>query len=156
MATVEKIIKWGVAYSLWSFSPENAGTAWQVLTKTATWYSYADAPVKSVNGQTGDVTIQSWSEASWVTTTQPSNPVAWSTYYDTTAWTLKVYNWTAWVEVGWGNVIAMTQAQYDALPEATKNDGKLRIITDATGIEMADKAYVDWLVGDVESLLAAI
>jgi hypothetical protein len=30
----------------------------------------------------------------------------------------------------------MTQAQYDALPEATKNDGKLRIITDAPEIEI--------------------
>lgn len=100
MATVEKIIKWGVAYSLWTFSPENAGMAGQVLTKTATGYAYQD--------------------------------------------------------IAEPNVIAMTQTEYDALPEATKTDGKLRIITDATGIEMADKAYVDGLVGDVETLLAAL
>lgn len=41
------------------------------------------------------------SEASWATTTQPANPVAGSMYFDTTAWALKVYNWTAWIEVGW-------------------------------------------------------
>jgi hypothetical protein len=42
------------------FSPSNVWTTGQVLTKTATGYAYADAPVKSVNGQTGDVTIESW------------------------------------------------------------------------------------------------
>lgn len=52
--------------------------------------------VTSVNWQTGNVTIQSWSEASWITTNQPSNPVAGSTYFDTTNNVLKIYNWTSW------------------------------------------------------------
>ena len=92
--------------------------------------------VLSVNWQTWNVTVQSWSEASWISTSQPSNPVAGSTYYDTTNKVIKVYNWTSWEEVGWGNVIAMTQAQYDALTPAEQADGKLRIITDAPSVEV--------------------
>ena len=40
----------------------------------------------------------------------------------------------------WGNVIAMTQQEYNALPTAEKNDGKLRIITDAP----TESITVDW------------
>lgn len=114
-----------------------------------------------------------WWTAEWVTTTQPSNPVAGSTYYDTTNNVIKVYNWTSWEEVGWGNVIAMTQSEYDALPAATKNDGKLRIITDAPTLDIVDDtafgASWDWdtdtapsknavydAIWNIETLLAAI
>ena len=55
--------------------------------------------VLSVNGQTGNVTIDA-SEASSITTTQPSNPVEWDVYYDTTNDVVKVYDWTNWNEVG--------------------------------------------------------
>ena len=51
--------------------------------------------VLSVNGQTWDVTIDT-SEASSITTTQPSNPVEWDVYYDTANDQLKVYDWTNW------------------------------------------------------------
>jgi len=56
--------------------------------------------VLSVNWQTWDVTIDAW-EASSITTTQPSNPVEWDVYYDTTNDVVKVYDWTNWNEVGW-------------------------------------------------------
>lgn len=79
----------------------------------------------------------SWANPWALPTVQPSNPSAWEMYYDTTAWMPKVYNWTSWEEVGWGNVIAMTQSEYDALPAATKNDGKLRIISDAPAVEIS-------------------
>ena len=68
------------------FNPSNAGTEWQVLTKTSTGYNWADA--------------QWW----------------------------------------WGNVIAMTQAEYNALTTEEKNDWKLRIITDAPTEDIS----VDW------------
>lgn len=42
-----------------------------------------------------------WWTAEWIITTQPSNPVAGSTYYDTTNNVIKVYNWTNWNQVGW-------------------------------------------------------
>ena len=115
----------------------------------------------------------SWANPWAMPTVQPSNPSAWEMYYDTTAWTLKVYNWTSWEEVGWGNVIAMTQSEYDALPTATKNDGKLRIITDAPTLDIVDDtafgASWDWdtdtapsknavydAIWNIETLLAAI
>ena len=73
------------SWSGW-FDPENAGSVWQVVTKTATWYAYADAPVKSVNGQTWDVTwlltaetVLSWD--SWTTytiKTSSTAPAAWT------------------------------------------------------------------------------
>lgn len=71
------------------------------ITKTIKNGVEANIPVTSVNWQYGDVTIQSWAEASWVTTEQPSNPVAGSTYYDTTNNVLKIYDWTQWKEVWW-------------------------------------------------------
>ena len=79
-----------------------------------------------------------WWAAEWISTDQPSSPVAGSIYYDTTNKVIKVYNWTAWEEVGWGNVIAMTQAEYNALSSSEKADGKLRIISDAPTIEVGN------------------
>jgi len=127
------------------------GSAWDALGSTVDLSNYlaknnttAFTPAGDYNPATKKYVDDNTKAISWIWTTQPSNPVAWSTYYDTTAWTLKVYNWTAWEEVGWGNVIAMTQAEYEALPEATKNDGKLRIITDAPQIELPDVSSVSW------------
>lgn len=123
------------ATTIWN----KANTA-DVLTKTnTTSYTptadYHPATKVYVDGKTSAV--------SWISTTQPSSPSTWAMYYDSTNNIVKVYNGTSWEEVGWGNVIAMTQAEYDALDSATKNDWKLRIITDAPSIEMASKEYVD-------------
>lgn len=56
------LYKWSnkVAWSAGAwFSPENAGTTWQVLKKTATWYNWDNESwaVISVNGQTWAVTV---------------------------------------------------------------------------------------------------
>lgn len=40
-------------------------------------------------------------KATWVETTQPSNPTAGSTYYDATNNTLMIYDWTQWNTVWW-------------------------------------------------------
>jgi hypothetical protein len=40
-------------------------------------------------------------KATWVETTQPSNPTTGSTYYDTTNNVLMVYDWTQWNAVWW-------------------------------------------------------
>lgn len=66
----------------WWFEPEDSGTTWQVLKKTDTWYN--------------------WGNIDSMATAQPSNPVAGSSYYDTTNNVIKVYNWTTWEDVGWG------------------------------------------------------
>ena len=98
------------------FNPSNAGTEWQVLTKTSTGYNWADA-------------------AKWITvwTTAPSNPSAWDLWYDTTSTVLalKVYNGTAWQMV-WPEVVPITQAAYDALSTDEKNNGKFYLITNAS------------------------
>lgn len=50
---------------------------------------------------------------------------------------VRTATWYAWANIEtWGNVIALTQAEYNALPAATKADGKLRIISDAPTIEV--------------------
>ena len=56
--TLNKIMHDGDEYLLpeW-FSPDNAWTTWQVVTKTASGYEYADAPVTSVNWNTWAVTV---------------------------------------------------------------------------------------------------
>lgn len=69
----------------WWFEPENAGSTWQVLKKTATWYN--------------------WGNIDSMATTQPSNPVVGSSYYDVTNNVIKVYNWTTWENVGWGGEV---------------------------------------------------
>ena len=40
-------------------------------------------------------------KTTWVETTQPSNPVTGSMYYDQNDWTMKVYDWTEWKELWW-------------------------------------------------------
>lgn len=45
MAKITKIIKGWLEYSIWAanwFEPENAGTAWQILVKTANGYQWVD------------------------------------------------------------------------------------------------------------------
>jgi hypothetical protein len=113
--TISSTVNW--------FNPSNAGTEWQVLTKTSTGYNWSAA-------------------AKWITvwTTAPSNPSAWDLWYDTTSTVLalKVYNGSAWQMV-WPEVVPITQAAYDALSTAEKNNGKFYLITNASGT-----ISVDW------------
>ena len=148
-----------ISATIWWAALSHSETISSALTvESSSWdivyMAYIYSPAETITGFYLDWTEYKfewwWWTADWISTSQPSNPVAGSTYYDTTNKVVKVYNWTSWEEVGWGNVIAMTQAQYDALPEAAKNDGKLRIITDAPEIEI--KAWVtsvNWQTWDV-------
>lgn len=57
---------------------------------------------------------------------------------------VRTATWYAWANIEtWWNVIALTQAQYDALPASTKADGKLRIISDAPSIEIWNLSIAD-------------
>ena len=91
------------SWSGW-FVPENAGSTWQVLKKTATWYN--------------------WGNIDSMATAQPLNPVAGSSYYDTTNNVIKVYNWTAWEEVGWGEVPQATTEVVGTVRWATDTEIK--------------------------------
>ena len=70
--------------------------------------------------------------------TAPSNPSTWDLWYDTTATVnaLKMYDWTNWI-VMWPELVSLTQAQYDALPAAEKNNGKYYLITDGNWVVVA-------------------
>ena len=59
MATIDKLTYTheNTEYELNTFNPWNAWTTWQVLTKTANGYEYANAPVTSVNTQTWAVVL---------------------------------------------------------------------------------------------------
>ena len=91
----DTFIVWGEGWS----SVYNGDLRWDTTWTITIENVITNTGVLSVNGQTWNVIVQSWSEASWVTTTQPSNPVAWSTYYDTTSLAVKVYDWTQWNEL---------------------------------------------------------
>ena len=84
---------------------------------------------------------------------------------------MMMYDWSAWEPIG--NVLWITQTAYDNLPSAQKNDGKLRIITDAPTLDIVDDtafgASWDWdtdtapsknavynAIWNIETLLAAI
>ena len=80
----------------------------------------------------------------------------WQQYVDTTNGKLYVALWTSsssdWMEVGaWGgNVVAITQQEYDALTPAEKNDWKFRIITDSPSetlpfVEEMDDSPTQWI-----------
>ena len=97
----------------------NAANSWITSTKVSTYDWYATTIANKAN--TSDVLTKTNTTA--FTPTGDYQPAT-KKYVDDNA----------------GNVIAMTQAEYEALPEATKNDGKLRIITDAPEIEI--KAWV--------------
>ena len=49
-----------------------------------------------------------WWVAECISTTQPSNPVEGSIYYDTTNDVLKTYDWTQWNEISWAEYEAWT------------------------------------------------
>lgn len=71
------------AVTVTEFSPSNTWTAWQVVTKTAWWYEYADAPVTSVNGSTWAVTISetvvSWdSGTTYTIKVANADPASWT------------------------------------------------------------------------------
>lgn len=55
-----------------------------------------------------------------------------------------IRNWVEY-ELGWAepNVIAVTQAEYNALSTAEKNDGKLRIIKDAPSVDLGNIIVAD-------------
>lgn len=91
------------------------------------------------------VTITQWGSNKWSFTLNQNTAVpvtldAW--FIPTNSWAvwqvlMKTANGYAWANVdSWWNVIALTQAEYNALPEATKADWKLRIISDAPSIEV--------------------
>lgn len=74
-----------------------------------------------------------WWSSVTVWPTAPTSPSTWDLWYDTTTTVkaLKIYNGTAW-QLVWPEIVALTQAQYDALPEAEKTNWKTYIITDAS------------------------
>lgn len=55
-----------------------------------------------------------------------------------------IRNWVEY-ELGWAepNVVAVTQAEYNALSTAEKNDGKLRIIKDAPSVDLGNIIVAD-------------
>jgi len=103
----DTFIRWNQLWSLVRNNNLRWATTWVVTLENAitnTW-------VLSVNWQTWDVTIDA-SEASSITTTQPSNPVEWDVYYDTTNDVVKIYDWTNWNEVGGGSDDVNTKTFY--------------------------------------------
>jgi len=76
-------------------SSNNRNLRWWLTWVVTLENAISNTWVLSVNGQTWDVTIDT-SEASSITTTQPSSPVEWDVYYDTTNDVVKVYDWTNW------------------------------------------------------------
>ena len=155
---------------------KSAAASWATTTQPSSpsaWAIYYDTTnnVLKVYNWTTWETVGWGSAASAISTTQPSNPSAWSTYFDTTTWLMMMYDWSAWEPIG--NVLWITQTAYDNLPSAQKNDGKLRIITDAPTLDIVDDtvfgASWDWdtdtapsknavydAIWNIETLLAAI
>lgn len=155
---------------------KSAAASWATTTQPSSpsaWAIYYDTTnnVLKVYNWTTWETVWWGSAASAISTTQPSNPSAWSTYFDTTTGLMMMYDWSAWEPIG--NVLWITQTAYDNLPSAQKNDGKLRIITDAPTLDIVDDtafgASWDWdtdtapsknavydAIWNIETLLAAI
>lgn len=81
MTTITKLHLNGSDYDI-GFNPSNAGTTWQVLTKTAWWYEWDNAPATWITNDTTWTTttvtkIRAWTEAEYALIT----PVATTIYY---------------------------------------------------------------------------
>ena len=96
--------------SWWTWTVEVRDTAakiatWTWLTKayTTSWskstLTIANDGVLTVNGANGTVTVNDIKQSA----TEPSDKTAWTAWYDTTNWALKVYNWSSWdtIATGW-------------------------------------------------------
>ena len=85
---------------------------WQYL---ATWVNYSTPYTPQYDGSpaTKKYVDDNTKAVSWVSTTQPSNPVAGSTYYDTTNNVLMVYDGTNW-NAAWKTYTAWTNVSIDA------------------------------------------
>ena len=121
-------IKSGSSPYDWS-SVQNNNLRWWVTWVVTLENAITNTGVLSVNGQTWDVTIDT-SEASSITTTQPSNPVEWDVYYDTANDQLKVYDWTNW------------NAVWD---DAADINTKTFFLSNTSDLTTAQAAY-DWYV----------
>ena len=66
-----------------------------------------------------------------ISSTEPEEPYEWMIWYNTTSDKLKVYDWTAWQDIGswwWADIEYKTQAEYDALPSSKLTDWKHYVI----------------------------
>ena len=98
--------------SSWTWTVEIRDTAakiatWTWLTKayTTSWtrstLTIVNDGVLTVNGANGTVIVNDIKQSA----TAPANPTAWTAWYDTTNWALKVYNWSAWDTIAtWGSI----------------------------------------------------
>ena len=95
-----------VSWSGNSFNPQNAGTTWQVLSKTASWYEWDDAPATGVwssNNTYEDIIYLSQSDYDALTTKDPNTLYStpdgegWEPFDPSNAWTTgQVLTKTAW------------------------------------------------------------
>lgn len=78
----------------WTWLTKAYTTSWSKSTLTI-----ANDGVLTVNGAKGTVTVNDIKQSA----TEPSDKTAWTAWYDTTNWALKVYNWSSWdtIATGW-------------------------------------------------------
>ena len=125
------------SYWPWNYYSHNefyknmgAGSDWSSVENDDLWWYTSNSTHQECTTTT---TLTISSTVNWF---NPSN--AWEEWQVLTK-TSTGYNW-ADAQWWWGNVIAMTQAEYNALTAEEKNDWKLRIITDAPTEDIS----VDW------------
>lgn len=72
-----------------------------------------------------------------ISSSEPEEPYEWMLWYNTTNDKLKVYDWTAWQDIGswwwWADIEYVTQAEYDALPSSKLTDDKHYFIYSTSG-----------------------
>lgn len=130
----------------------NTALAWKADTSSLSTVA-TSGNASDLNNDAGFITssyIGNWQitvTQNWVNKWSFTLNQAWATSIALDAWLpswwaigqvlVRTATWYAWanIETGW-NVIALTQAEYDALPASTKADWKLRIISDAPTIEV--------------------
>lgn len=98
-----------------------------------------------------------WMRSVIVQATAPSNPSTWDLWFDSTSTSkmLKIYNWTTW-EIVWPEMESVTQAEYDAMSAAEKNNGKYYLITDSSGSVIINWWSISWTLSDQTDLQNAL
>jgi hypothetical protein len=89
--------------------------------------------------------------------TAPSSPIEWTTWYDTTSNTMKVWNWTAWQSVGWSDIVYATQSEYNALlPWALTDNKHYFIYTESWWPTPIERPDITSAVYDNKSISATV
>jgi len=120
------------------FDPENAGTMWQVLRKTNTWYKWVDSVswwVDSVNWRTGDVIVKEFEPdntgSTWQVLKKTQHWYEWQNESWWGGWGWHTYSAWEWIDITNYVITNTSKTQLFTINSSTNPTPNLSIVQDA-------------------------